>query len=230
MLQFWPTNKSTSTLLHYTGRFRVRRVVQARILRKTNPDADYAMAVYNFLKKRSIKYNADAVFFSADAKCKISIGEPTFPLQQFLAGKKVIIGKNEVFKVADHDFSKLSIIPDAVLVHDIPENYEQITEDESEKELISSSKSSKGDWYAGKVYYSFKSMVLEGSTIRGVTEMGNVLENVYVDNETSIPKRFYLITNGGGDRNIVHLSVKKVTKQNHADGTNGKECRIHYTL
>ena len=101
--------------------------------------------------------------------------------------EKVIIGKNEVFKVADHDFSKLSIIPDAVLVHDIPENYEHTTEDESEKELISSSKSSKGDWYAGKVYYSFKSIVLEGSTSCGVTEMGNVLENVYVDNETILP-------------------------------------------
>ena len=101
----------------------------------------------------------------------------------------MIIGKNEVFKVADHDFRKLSIIPDAVLVHDIPANYEQTTEDESEKELISCSKSSKGDWYARKVYYSFKSMVLDGSTsLRGVMEMGNVLEKVYVDNETSIPK------------------------------------------
>ena len=53
-------------------------------------------------------------------------------------------------------------------------------------------------------------MVLEGSTsLRCVRELGNVLENVYVDNETSIPKRFYLITDGGGDRNIVHLTVKK---------------------
>ena len=49
--------------------------------------------------------------------------------------------------------------------------------------------------YAGKVYDSFKIMVLEGSTsLRGVMEMGNVLENVHVDNEMSIPKRFYLIT------------------------------------
>ena len=51
MLQFWLTSKSTSKLLHYTGRFRVRHVVQACILRKTNPDADYARAVYSFLKK-----------------------------------------------------------------------------------------------------------------------------------------------------------------------------------
>ena len=86
----------------------------------------------------------------------------------------MIISKNEVFKVVDHDFRNLSIIPDAVLVHEIPEKYEQTTEDESE-ELISSSKSS-------KVYYSFKSMVREGNTsLRGVTEMGNVLENVNVE-------------------------------------------------
>ena len=56
ILQFWPTNKSTSKLLHYTGRFRARRVVHSRILRKANPNAQYARPLYNFLKTRAIKY------------------------------------------------------------------------------------------------------------------------------------------------------------------------------
>ena len=51
-------------------------------------------------------------------------------------------------------------------------------------------------------------MVLEGSTaLRGVVEMGNVLEMNYTG--TPIPERFYLITDGG-DRNIGHLSMNKV--------------------
>ena len=38
-------------------------------------------------------------------------------------GKKVLVGVNETAMVADHDFSKISIIPDAVLIQDVPEPY-----------------------------------------------------------------------------------------------------------
>ena len=34
LLQFWPTSRSVSKLFHYTGRFKVRHMVQARLLRK----------------------------------------------------------------------------------------------------------------------------------------------------------------------------------------------------
>ena len=168
----------------------------------------------NFLKERAIKHRLNTVFFSADAKCKISIGEPGFPLAAVARGKKVIIGSNQKFEVADHDFSKLSIIPDAVLVHDIPEVTEDIihnsSSDEDERQLIEGSKCHTGEWKAGKVFYAFKSMVLEGSTaLRGVVEMENVLEMNYTTKGTPIPERFYLITDGGGDRNILHLSAKK---------------------
>ena len=36
-------------------------------------------------------------------------------------GKKVIVGANETTVVANHDFCKILIIPDAVLIHDVPE-------------------------------------------------------------------------------------------------------------
>ena len=104
-------------------------------------------------------------------------------------GKKVIIGSNQKFEVADHDFRKLSIIPGAVSVHDIPEVTEDIIHnscsDENERQLIEGSKCHKGEWYAGKVFYAFKSMVLEESTaLRGVVEMGNVLEMNYTAKDT----------------------------------------------
>ena len=195
LMQFWPTNKSTSKLLHYTGRFRVRRAVQARILRKNNPDAQYARTVYKFLKGRAIKYSTETIFFSADAKCKIPVGEPGFPLAAITRGKKVIVGRNEKFKVADHDFSKMSLIPDAVLVHNIPEAGDQLE---------------KGNWYSGAVYYSFKSMVFQGSTAeRGVVELGKVIDEQVAGNLKPIPNRCYLLTDGGGDRNVTHLSVQK---------------------
>ena len=36
-------------------------------------------------------------------------------------GKMVIVGANETTMVANHDSSKILIIPDAVLIHDVPE-------------------------------------------------------------------------------------------------------------
>ena len=99
----------------------MRRAVQARLLQKRNPDA-HARAVFKFLKQRAIKDTT--AFLSADAKCTISVGEPGFPLAAITRGKKVTIGKNQQFSVANHNYSKLSIIPDAVLVHDIPDSNE----------------------------------------------------------------------------------------------------------
>ena len=55
-----------------------------------------------------------------DAKCKVPIGEPGYPIAVVTRGKKVIAGLNEKLLVTDHDFSKLSIIPDAYLLHEIP--------------------------------------------------------------------------------------------------------------
>ena len=50
-------------------------------------------------------------------------------------------------------------------------------------------------------------MVLDGSTsLRGVTEIGKVLEGEYPDG--SIPERMYLITYGGPGRNILLVSVQ----------------------
>ena len=55
-----------------------------------------------------------------NTKCKVSIGEPGIPLAAVSGDKKVIAGANETAMVADHGFSKVSIIPDAVLTHTIP--------------------------------------------------------------------------------------------------------------
>ena len=65
------------------------------------------------------------VFLSTDAKCKVPVGEPDYPIAAVRRGRSVIVGINEVLKVGDHDFTKLSIIPDAYLIHDIPHDTSQ---------------------------------------------------------------------------------------------------------
>ena len=155
-----------------------------------------------------MKHRDTTTFFSADAKCKISVGEPGYPLASVARGKQVIVGENETFQVSDHDFSKLSIIPDGILVHKIPENDEEVQDGDGDS-LNSIRMSSKGQWYKGDAFYSIKSMVFEGSTaLHGVVEIGTLLETVH---PKDTPNRFYLITDGGGggDRNITHVTVQK---------------------
>ena len=106
-LQFWPSSKSLSALTHYTGRFKVKRMVQARLMRKANADSHYANAIYSFMKDRAVKYLDETVMISADAKCKVSVGEPGYPIASVSRGKAVIVGVNETFKVGDHDYSKV---------------------------------------------------------------------------------------------------------------------------
>ena len=60
-------------------------------------------------------------------------------------------------------------------------------------------------WFSGKVFYSFKNMVTQGSSaLRGVVEMAKILKSQRIS-----ASRFYAISDGGGDRRVDYLSVKK---------------------
>ena len=59
--------------------------------------------------------------FRADAKCKMTIGETGYPIAPVTTGKEVTVATNEKFMVGDHDLSRLSFIPEAYLLHDIPD-------------------------------------------------------------------------------------------------------------
>lgn len=60
-------------------------------------------------------------------------------------GKFVVVGKNKEPKDGDHDFSKVSVIPDSILAHSIPE--EHYEESEYNKDIA-------GKWYSLKFFYS----------------------------------------------------------------------------
>ena len=52
---------------------------------------------------------------------------------------------NELFRVADHGFSKVSFIPDAIFVQDIPESQDDKADDEYLHD------DSKNSWFHGQV-------------------------------------------------------------------------------
>ena len=86
-----------------------------------------------------------AAMVCVDDKHKISVGEPGIPKASVPLGCRVLVGRNEVFQVADHDFSKLSLIPTTILVNEIPESVD-------------------GSWYRGNLYVGVKLTALQSST------------------------------------------------------------------
>ena len=135
----------------------------------------------------------DSQYANANAKCKVPIGEPNYPVAAIASGKKVIVGLQERFKVSDHDFTKVSVIPNAVLIHDIPDVENGESHGNGADEIfdgIEEGKSKSQGWYTD--YYGFKNMVLEGSTSRRcIAELKNILLEHFGG---KVPPRLYVIT------------------------------------
>ena len=69
------------------------QLYQAQIFQKHNPGSHYCNVIYN----GALKHSVNLKFFSADAKWKILVGEPDFPLACVAHGKKAVVGLNELF-------------------------------------------------------------------------------------------------------------------------------------
>ena len=123
--QFWPRSSYLATALNYTGRFNVRFMVQQRNIRKFSVDAHYCNALFKYSKELAIRFSNYCLFVSTNDKCKIKIGEPNFPVAAVARGKRVLVAKNQVFQVADHDLSSVTLIPTVGLMHEIPDEVDK---------------------------------------------------------------------------------------------------------
>ena len=74
-------------------------------------DAHYCAASWKYLREYAIKHRELVSLVSLDDKHKIKCGEPSYPVAAAERGKKVIVGENQVMAVADHDFTKFSLVP-----------------------------------------------------------------------------------------------------------------------
>ena len=86
-------------------------MIQQRMSRKAHDDVHYAGAVYNYARKYAVSIRDLVSFICTDDNYKILLGEPGFPVATLPWGRRVLVGKTEVFQVADHDFSNLSFQP-----------------------------------------------------------------------------------------------------------------------
>ena len=186
-LQFWPKNTHAHAHVHYTGRFKVKYMVQARQFRKNHEDAHYAAAIFRYQRELAVKFRQLSVFMCMDDKHRVKVGEPNYPVAAAERGRRVLVRKNETFAVADHDFTKFSLIPSIQLSVDIPDD---ITE----------------SWYCGKVFVGLKEGAFEPSSPhRHMTELLDVIQSQQLLTEKSA---LFLYSDGGPDHQLTYLSVQ----------------------
>ncbi len=102
-------------------------------------------------------------------------------------GRRLIVGRNESFEFADHDFTKFGIIPSVSFFVDVPED---VTE----------------SWYDGHVFIGMKESVFEPSTPhRHMTELVAVLKS-----KVSLAHKplLFIYSDGGPDYRLTYLSVQ----------------------
>ena len=181
-LQFWPKSK---TALQYTGRLKVKYMVQKRQVRKFHEDAHCASALFRYEKEMAIKFRRFTTFVSLDDKHKVPVGDPGYPVASVEQGKKVLIFINKPFMVGDHDFTCSSLTPSVALFIEIPESID-------------------GSFYHGQVCVGIKNSVFEASSIyRHTTELNNLLTTQNDSNPILL-----LYTDGGPDHQVNFLSVQ----------------------
>ncbi len=182
--QFWPRKVSTSTSKQYTGRLKLKHMVQSRQFRKNHVDSHYASALFRYEREFAIKYRQHSTFVCQDDKHSIKVGEPGYPVAAVERGKQVLVGLNEKMVVGDHDFTKLTLAPSVNFLVNIPESMEET-------------------FYHGRVFAGRKGSAFQSSSpIRHATELCKILET---ENTNPI---LLLYTDGGPDHRSNYPSVQ----------------------
>ena len=184
-LQFWPKIPKTRAALSHTGRLKVQYMVQAKQFRKSHPDEHYAAALFRYMREFAVKFKTVTEMVCLDDKHRMKVGEPGYPVAAVERGRRVIVKMGTSFEVADHDFTKFSLIPSVVLQNAIPDD---IT----------------GSWYQGKVFVTLKEATFEASSpMRHMAELSAILDSLSCDK-----KILMIYTDDGPDHRVTYLSVQ----------------------
>ena len=134
-------------------------MVQARQLRAEHPDCHYAAAQFRYLREMACMYREYATLVFLDDKHRCKVGEPGYPVAAVERGKQVLVSLHRKLAVADHDFTKASVIPSVAMICNIPPD---VT----------------GSFYAGQVHIGVKDAIFEPSSpLRHVTELNGILNS-----------------------------------------------------
>ena len=183
--QFWPRRPTAKSASRYTGRLRIKFMVQARQLRANHIDAYYASALFRYEKEFAVKFREHLAFASLDDKHTIKVGEPQFPVAAVERGKEVLVSKDKKLVVSDHDFTRLSLTPSVAMIIDVPESIE-------------------GSFYRGRVFVLLKENAFNPSSPRRhMAELKGILQEL-----GPVKPVLLLYTDGGPDHRLTYISVQ----------------------
>ena len=101
-----------------------------------------------------------SILVCADDKHRIKFGEPSCPVASAERGHQVLVHGSTSFRVADHDFTRFSMIPSVSLVVHIPDKISE-------------------SWYDGQVNVAYKDSAFEPSSpIRHAAELADLLSEI----------------------------------------------------
>ena len=86
-------------MLHHTGRFKIRRIVQARLFRISNQDARYTNAIYRFMREGAVKNRQNIAFFQRGCKMQCTYwGTRLSNCSSSKRGKKLLLALMKSFR------------------------------------------------------------------------------------------------------------------------------------
>ena len=119
-----------------------------------------------------------------DDKHRLKVGEPNYPVAAVERRKRVLVGRNHILEVANHDFTRF---PSVSLVVDIPDEVS-------------------GSWYNGQVWVGLREGAFEPSSPhRHITELHNALQEQNLWEDKSC---LFVYCDGGPDHRLTYLSVQ----------------------
>ena len=184
-LQFWPRGATIAVSRYFTGKLKLKFMVQARQSKKNHVGSHYASSLFYHEKEFSLKYQSHEDFIGMDDKHVCKVGELGYPVAAVERGKAVIVSKDQSRQVGDHDFCKVSITPCVTLILDLPESI-------------------MGSFYREEVYVGVKETCFEPSSpLRHNTEISSVLTKRGEKKEI-----LCLYTDGGADHWLTYLFVQ----------------------
>ena len=187
--QFCPKDMHAQTAFNYTGRLKIRYMVQKRSISKAHDDDHYCEAIYRHLREFSMRFRDNCAMVSTDDKNKIKVGEPNYPISAVTLGKRVLVAHGQSLQASDHDFSKISLVPTVVLIHEIPNSIDE-------------------SFYHGIPYLYLKIHATEpSSAIRNAKEIADALIEKCEEKEI-IPPMLTIYTDGGPQHRSNFLSVQ----------------------
>lgn len=78
--QFWPQRPSFASSQKYTGRLKIKFMIQSRQFRHNHVDSHYASALYRYEREFAIQYRVFTTFVCQDDKHTIKVGELGYPV------------------------------------------------------------------------------------------------------------------------------------------------------